>query len=132
MKISDLSTGKYPYKIFKKNDVLPVRFRDLISHSKIDDTITLLEAGKEWAYELTRTHQPRSAEQLLNGSNLTLLLRESELVGYVSVVVQEINGVVIRIGRDFLGRNPSDKGFDKIKYSSTSRYFSLPEPIRLA
>ncbi|QWK81297.1 hypothetical protein [Ochrobactrum sp. BTU1] len=132
MNIADFTQGNYPSKVFQKGNSLPVGFKELIFQGKIRDSISLLDHGKEWAYELLTVHQPHTAKQLLNGSEFSLILRENELAGYTSHVVQEVNGNIIGINRRFLGANPDDDGFSNRKYSSIDRYFSLPESIRLA
>ena len=109
------------------------------------DLVTPLQNGKEWICEPMLPAQPRTAKILLSGSAIRLVARKFE-GSYICALVQEVNGQVIQIHRQFWGSNPDDPDYQanvertNAKLTErwgeprkmTQRHLSLPEPIRKA
>ena len=93
------------------------------------DLYTPLTNGKEWLYELTALHQPRTGEVLLNGGELKIVgtKKDDQSIKNLSLV-QEVNGRMINIFREFAGYNPSDDNYTV----PDNRMNSLPETLRSA
>lgn len=95
------------------------------------DVLTPLKLGKEWLFELTKQHQPRAARLLLEGSEL-LVTCGFDGDWYTTLeLAMECHGKCIDIERRSYGNNRSDPDWEKNCFKN-ERYFSLPEPIRLA
>lgn len=136
--------------VFSSFDELPEDFRTSTYEEngrlgKRDDLGPLLEHGKEWAYEFLVKTQPRTAKQLLSGGDFRFV---TKLVtgSHNTNVVQEVNGQIVEVGRQFLGSNPDDPDYqDNIEKKNarltknwgypreiTQRQLSLPVPVRMA
>ncbi len=109
------------------------------------DIFTPLAKGKEWLYELTQQHQPKTGHLLMSGGELGIGCKFSE-GSYLCHLFEDIQGQVIQINRRSKGSNPSDPDYqariDRVNAKLTKergytvtldeRHLSLPEPIRLA
>ena len=133
-------------------EVLPEIKQEVFERLGNDDVITPLERGKEWTFNFISKYQPRTARQLLGGSEFKLMAEYTgaSLIGtgdsYNIDLVQEVNGQVVKIHRRFWGSNPDDPDYHKnIERTNAAllkrwgfpmpleqRQFSLPEPLRMA
>jgi hypothetical protein len=140
----------YCDNVFSSFDELPEGFRISTYEQngrlrKRDDLSVLLANGKEWAYEFLLESQPRTAKQLLSGSDFKFVTKLAA-GSYNTNVVQEMNGQIIEVGRQFLGYNSDDTEYQSKIASinenltknwgypkkTTQRQLSLPESIHKA
>jgi hypothetical protein len=94
------------------------------------DNLTPLDKGKDWMFELTLKHQPKTGALLLNGSPLSLYCYHRGK-GSGRHLVTEVCGKAIVIDRSFVGNNPCDDEYFKTRMRR-NRYLSLPVEIREA
>jgi hypothetical protein len=93
------------------------------------DVLTPFLKGKEWLYEETAQFQPRTGKLLLEGSQLYIIIRkvydtpegmvakdEAQVRGTIVYLIQEVNGMVVHIPRQFLGSNISDPTWKPSKW----------------
>lgn len=111
------------------------------------DYYTPMAKGKEWLFDLTCKHQPRTGALLMEGGPLFLRATKSNSERPPGLDMGlEVHGKVVLIRRDFWGNNLSDPGYqaniDQITAFLTKRdgkpnraeqrQLSLPLPIREA
>ena len=118
---------------------------EMMSAGRRPDLLTPLAKGKEWLYELTQQHQPRTGQLLMKGGELGLGCKLGE-GSYLCHLFEDVQGQAIQISRMVKGDNPSDPDYqdriDRINANLTKkrghtvkiaeRQFSLPDPVRLA
>ncbi|MBB3235304.1 hypothetical protein [Phyllobacterium endophyticum] len=111
------------------------------------DYYTPIAKGKEWLFELTCKHQPRTGALLMAGGPLFVRVKRRSDGGLPALHMGlEVRDKVVLISRDFWGDNPSDPDYqaniDRITAFLTKRdgkpnhaeqrQLSLPLPIREA
>ncbi|UXN59260.1 hypothetical protein [Phyllobacterium zundukense] len=111
------------------------------------DYYTPIAKGKEWLFELTCKHQPRTGALLMAGGPLFVRVEgRSEFAPFYLNMGLEVRGKVILLERNFWGNNPSDPDYqDNIEdltawltkrdgrpNHAEQRQLSLPRPIREA
>ncbi len=110
------------------------------------DYYTPLAKGKEWLFELTCKHQPRTGALLMQGGPLFVRVRAGDAVSLLLDMGLEVHGKVILIRRGFWQYNPDDPGYqaqiERVNANLTKnwgrpmkseeRHLSLPLPIREA
>lgn len=136
--LDDFLGTEYLENVFKEGDDIPSRLNHDIYEEGSEgkehswDFWTPLDKGKEWLFELTCKHQPRTGKLLMEGG--PLLLRQVHGVynksSYSIHLCLEVLGKVILIERDFWGRNLSDPGYRHIR--GLDHLMSLPVEIREA
>jgi hypothetical protein len=102
---------------------------DLVEYTR-PDLLTPLGLGKDWLFELTFEHQPRTGRLLMTGSALFLVQHMLSWGGFLLTLGLEVQGKVVLLYRGFHGSNPSDDGLDS--RLSKPRSDRLPDPLRLA
>lgn len=93
------------------------------------DLWTPLKMGKEWLFELTCQHQPRTGRLLNEGGDLFLVQHMVSRDSFLLKLGIEVQGKVILLYRGFHNSTPSD---DDYWAYSPLRSDRLPEPLRLA
>jgi hypothetical protein len=148
IKLSDVRSNCS--SVFSSYDELPVEFKQATYEEagktrNRNDLVTPFRNGKEWTYEFTSSWQSRTGKALLEGGEFQFVVQKMP-EGTNIYLVQEINGQVIEIGRQFSGHNPDDPEYpstiERINANltknwgypkkTTERHLSLPEPIRMA
>jgi hypothetical protein len=109
------------------------------------DYYTPIAKGKEWLFELTCKHQPRTGALLMAGGSLFVRVTSGDAGGLPMLDMGlEVRGKVVLIGRDYWGYNLSDPQYQaNIERESAfltkresrpihleQRQLSLPLPIR--
>ena len=145
-------SGKGMTKIIHAEEVLPRIKQRVFEHRETDDQMTPFERGKAWTFEFLSQYQPRTARQLLGGSEFRLvaIYMGPSFSGtgdaYNTALVQEVNGQVVEIHRQFWGSNPDDPDYAEnierenaillkrwgFPMRADQRELSLPEPLRMA
>lgn len=125
-----------PSYICKSADQITKDIKDKIFiNCNKDDLYTPLEKGKEWLYELTLKYQPKTGKLLLSGGELYFsahYLENGLKNGSVLIyLMQEVEGKLICIHRNFYGLNPSDDLYQQNKRSK-ERIESLPKELQYA
>ena len=137
-------------------EVLPEIKQQVFENKANYDLITPLERGKAWTFEFLSQYQPKTARQLLGGSEFRLVATYTKYVRagyndtwwdvYNACLVQEVNGQVVEIHRQFWGNNPDDPDYAEnierknavllkrwgFPMRADQRELSLPEPLRMA
>lgn len=79
---------------------------------KSRDVLTPLKEGKEWLFELTKQHQPRTAGLLLSGGPLFVkVVARSGSSSLRADLALEVHNKVVVVPRDRWGWNLSDPGY---------------------
>lgn len=114
---------------------------------KSRDVLTPLKEGKEWLFELTKQHQPRTAGLLLSGGPLFVkVVARSGSSSLRADLALEVHNKVVVVPRDRWGWNLSDPGYgeriarieaklsrrDGRPQKLNQRQLSLPLPLREA
>jgi hypothetical protein len=127
------------YSLFGKPGKLPkwiyeAVFEGTKGASAERDFYTPFKKGKEWLFELTCLHQPRTGALLMEGSDL--FLRANSFQNSIMLKMGlEVQGKTVLIPRSFWGSNVSDwdehGGIDAMtpKYEEFEWYESLPRPL---
>ena len=133
-------------------EVLPRIKQRVFEHGETDDQMTPFERGKAWTFEFLSQYQPRTARQLLGGGEFRLVATymgpsfSGTGDAYNTALVQEVNGQVVEIHRQFWGNNPDDPDYAEnierknavllkrwgFPMRADQRELSLPEPLRMA
>lgn len=145
-------SGKGIAKIIHAAEVLPEIKQQIFENKANYDLITPLERGKAWTFEFLSQYQPRTARQLLEGSEFKLVAKymgpsfSGTGDAYNIALVQEVNGQVVKIHRQFWGNNPDDPDYAEnierenavllkrwgFPMRADQRELSLPKPLRMA
>jgi hypothetical protein len=137
-------TRSFEVSIQFKKDIFDEIIDD--NSSIVCDYYTPLEKGKEWLFELTCKHQPRTGNLLMQGGPLFVRVHTGTAVPFLLHMGLEVHGKVVLVERNFWNSNPSDPGYqDQINATnawltkrdgkptkSVERHLSLPLPIREA
>ncbi|MCO4319874.1 hypothetical protein M8997_022060, partial [Phyllobacterium sp. 21LDTY02-6] len=104
-----------------------------------EDYLSPLELGKEWLFELTCKHQPRTGAILMNGGELFVRAAGHSMIpvpdgsmqpDFLVAMGLEINGKVVVIERGRWGGNPSDPRYaETARMHGESRQLSVPPSI---
>lgn len=125
------------YSLFGKPGKLPrwiyeeVFVRELGTGRQYD-YYTPFKKGKEWLFELTCLHQPRTGKLLSEGSDLFLIAYkfQNKIMFQMGL---EVQGKTLLIPRGLWGSNVSDwdehGGIDPSRISTFDFYHSLPRPL---
>ncbi|MCX8281902.1 hypothetical protein OSJ77_17050 [Phyllobacterium sp. 0TCS1.6C] len=104
----------------------------------VPDYFSPLELGKEWLFELTCKHQPRTGAILMNGGELFVRATGDSMpledgvrpMGFLLAMGLEIKGKVVVIKRGRWGGNPSDPRYaETARMHGESRQLSVPPSI---
>lgn len=96
------------------------------------DIYTPILKGKEWLYSYMKQYQPKTAKILLEAGDLYFSVAFSDCGGYLSSLIQEVNGMLINIQRRRLGVHPWDEWYIHGKDELWERTASLPVEIEKA
>lgn len=109
--------------VYREGDSFPDKIRKYIyNHEEGDiplpDVITPLEKGKEWLFELTCKHQPRTGKLLMDAGELVVrqLSTGFKKDGYSLKLGIEVQGKMIIMARDTWGRKLSDPDYENYGY----------------
>lgn len=125
------------YSLFGKAGKLPrwiyeeVFIRELGTGRQYD-YYTPFKKGKEWLFELTCLHQPRTGKLLSEGGDLFLIADKFQNKIQFQMGL-EVHGKTLLIPRGLWGSNVSDwdehGGIDPSRISTFNFYHSLPRPL---
>ena len=149
--LSDVQKA-YDFCFNHASEVPPRMKQRVFEHRETGDRITPFERGKEWTFEFLSQYQPRTARQLLGGGEFKLVATymgpsfSGTGDAYNTHLVQEVNGQVVKIHRQFWGNNSDDPDYAEnierenavllkrwgFPMRADQRELSLPEPLRMA
>ena len=113
---------EYKRRVFETDDPFESR-RDLI---------TPIIKGKDWLFDLTCKHQPRTGRLFMEGGPIFIRAMSKNGGGAFSYDLGiEVNDQVVVIERGFWGSNRVDPGYQEFrrKVGAPEDYDGLPEPI---
>jgi hypothetical protein len=95
----------------------------------VGDYVTPIDKGKEWMFELTCQHQPRTGAMIMEGGPL-FVRNQRYGDGFQSgVMAVEVNGRIVRFFRSSRGNNPSDADYAILNDKPTGYEKSLPDGL---
>ncbi|MDR6634243.1 hypothetical protein J2X72_003053 [Phyllobacterium sp. 1468] len=130
----------------KAEDVPDSIKKTIFEQHRTHDYYTPLAKGKEWLFELTCRHQPRTGALLMQGGPLFVRVSRGSAVPYLFDMGLEMRGKVVLMKRSSFNNNPSDAGYqalldqisahiskrDGYPRKAEDRYRSLPPAIGAA
>lgn len=102
-------TSARDYCFENADELLPRLHERVFTNIEASDLITPLAKGREWTFSYLLKYQPRSAAQLLSGSEFRFVAKEMSALPngtgkrFNTNLIQEVNGQVVEIQRRFWG-----------------------------
>lgn len=102
-------------------------------HSRVSlDYVTPMKKGKNWLFEDTLQHQPRTGAMIMEGGPLTIFMETLQSGTILEKMALEVNGKMVRLYRNYADRNPSDEDYEPVDNGMVSPERALPEGLGAA